>query len=57
MTDKRQCNVYLPEDLVLEVKLAAVRAEARLSAFVEAALRAHLARLGRPPGKDEEDRP
>jgi predicted HicB family RNase H-like nuclease len=44
---KQQFNVYLPRELIREVKHAAVDAEQSLSTFVENALRAHVQKEGK----------
>ncbi len=43
----KQFNVYLPIDLVRELKLAAVEREESLSSLVEKAIRKHLLDLRR----------
>ncbi len=38
MVMRKQCNVYLPPELIKEIKLAALRSDQSLSDFVEEAL-------------------
>ena len=48
--DVKQFNVYLPVELIRDVKHHAVDTEQSLSAIVEAALRDHLDRVSRRKG-------
>lgn len=50
MTEKKQLNLYLDEELIKQVKHAAIEQEQRLSDFVAAALSSYLEALS------EEDR-
>ncbi len=47
MNERTQFNVYLPRELIREVKHAAVDAGISLSAYVQAVLEEHLAGTGR----------
>ncbi len=42
MDEKRQFNVYLPEELIKRIKHAAIEDEQRLSEFVSIALQEYL---------------
>ena len=45
--DKQQFNVYLPLELVKQIKHAAIEEDYSLSGFVEHILREYMARTGR----------
>ena len=51
--DIKQFNVYLPCELIREIKLAAVDEESSLSAMVEAAMRRYLADRKNDPKQEE----
>lgn len=51
----KQFNVYLPTELIREVKHHAVDTEQSLSSIVEAALTAYLRRQTRSTGSSDDD--
>jgi len=52
---KQQFNVYLPPDLIREVKHAAVDSGKSLSTFLEDVLRAHLKQLAQQRQQETPD--
>ncbi len=54
--EKRQFNVYLPPDLIRQVKRAALDADESLSLFVERALRERLDTIAAENARPDEDK-
>lgn len=53
--EKRQFNIYLPPDLIRQVKRQALESDDSLSMFVERALRYWLEKLARDEVKPDEE--